>query len=98
MQFLLYQAGELDCLKPYQAQYLWRLISQKGWKTREPSETDFRPERPGLFPRILNLHSEELGYELPEFVQLLKMEPNDLRYLYGLQDTAQGSLHLHLIK
>ena len=42
--------------------------------------------------------SEELGYGMPEFSNLLRMEPNDLRYLYGLQDTPQRTLHLHLVK
>jgi Zn-dependent peptidase ImmA (M78 family)/transcriptional regulator with XRE-family HTH domain len=98
MQFLLYQASELDCLKPHQCQYLWKLIAQKGWRTREPSDTEFPPEKPALFPRVLYLHSEELGYGMSEFSKLLRMEPNDLRYLYGLQDNSQKDLHLHLIK
>lgn len=98
MQFLLYQAAELGCLKPYQSQYLWKLMSGKGWRTREPVETDFAPEKPGLFLRLLNLHSGDLGYGMPEFCKLLHMEPNDLRYLYGIQDTSQQVLHLRLIK
>lgn len=98
MQFLLYQAGELGCLRPHQSQYLWKQISRLGWRTREPAETDFAPEAPALFLRILKLHSEELGYGMPEFCKLLRMEPNDLRNLYGLQDTAQQMLHLRLVK
>jgi Zn-dependent peptidase ImmA (M78 family)/transcriptional regulator with XRE-family HTH domain len=97
MQFILYQAGELDCIKPHQGQYLWKQISWRGWKTREPPETDFDPESPTLFPRLLNLHSEELGYEMGEFSELLHMEPNDLRYLYGIQDSEQRNF-LHVIK
>jgi hypothetical protein len=88
----------LDCLKPHQSQYLWKQISWLGWKTHEPAETDFAPDVPTLFPKVLNLHSEELGYGMTEFSELLRMEPNDLRYLYGLQDTSQKALHLHLIK
>ena len=98
MQFLLYHATQIDCLSYYQSQYLWKQISLKGWKTREPADTDFPPEKPSLFMRILNLHSEQLGYGMPEFCELLRMESNDLRYLYGLQDTSQGVLHLHLVK
>jgi Zn-dependent peptidase ImmA (M78 family)/transcriptional regulator with XRE-family HTH domain len=98
MQFLLYQAGGLGCLREHQAQYLWKQISRLGWRTREPAETDFAPETPNLFLRLLKLHSEELGYAMPEFCKLLRMEPNDLRYLYGLQDTTQQVLRLHLVK
>jgi Zn-dependent peptidase ImmA (M78 family)/transcriptional regulator with XRE-family HTH domain len=97
MQFILYQASELECLAPYQSQYLWKQISRLGWRTREPAETDFKPEQPALFPRLLSLHAEELGYELPEFVELLHMDPNDLRRMYGIQDTSQRSF-LHLVK
>jgi hypothetical protein len=84
-------------LNEYQSQYLWKQISRLGWKTREPAETDFPPEMPTLFPKLLALHREELGYEMPEFTELLRMESNDLRYLYGIQDTSQRSF-LHLVK
>jgi Zn-dependent peptidase ImmA (M78 family) len=97
MQFLLFQAREIGCLNEYQSQYLWKQISRLGWKTREPAETDFPPEMPTLFPKLLALHREELGYEMPEFTELLRMESNDLRYLYGIQDTSQRSF-LHLVK
>jgi Zn-dependent peptidase ImmA (M78 family)/transcriptional regulator with XRE-family HTH domain len=98
MQFLLYQAGQLDCIKPHQSQYLWKQISRLGWKTREPSETDFAHEPPALFLRVLNLHSEELGYKLPEFAALLHMDANDLRYLYGFQEASRTLAHLHVIR
>jgi len=97
MQFILYQAGELGCLAPHQSQYLWKQISRLGWRTHEPTETEFAAEQPALFQRLISLHSEELGYELPEFAELLRMDPNDLRHLYGLQDTAQRNF-LHIVK
>jgi Zn-dependent peptidase ImmA (M78 family)/transcriptional regulator with XRE-family HTH domain len=97
MQFLLYQAGQLGCLKPHQTQYLWKRISMLGWKTREPAETEFAPDPPKLFPRILKLHSEELGYEMADFSKLLKIYPNDLRHLYGVQERVTAQSHLRLI-
>lgn len=98
MQFILYQAGAIGCLSPSQCQYLWKQISRLGWRTREPAETDFAPEPPTLFPKILDLHSKELGYGMAEFCDLLRMESNDLRYLYGLQDEPRSVSHLHLVK
>jgi Zn-dependent peptidase ImmA (M78 family) len=97
MQFLLYQAGQLACLKPHQTQYLWKRISMLGWKTREPAETEFAPDAPKLFPRILKLHSEELGYEMSDFAALLKIYPNDIRHLYGMQEGTVTTSHLRLI-
>jgi Zn-dependent peptidase ImmA (M78 family)/transcriptional regulator with XRE-family HTH domain len=98
MQFLLYQAGQLDCIKPHQGQYLWKQISRLGWKTREPTETDFPAEPPALFLKVLKLHSDDLGYGMDEFAELLRFEPNDLRYLYGLQEATRPASHLHVIR
>lgn len=98
MQFILFQAKEIGCLRPHQSQYLWKQISRLGWRTREPADTDFDPENPTLFLNVLNLHAGELGYGINEFSELLLMEPNDLRDLYGLQETPGISKHLHLVK
>ena len=70
MQFILYQAKEIGIINEYQSQYLWKQISMHGWKTREPPETDFEYERPTVFPRIVNLHVNELGYDVTEFGSL----------------------------
>jgi hypothetical protein len=101
MQFLLLQAKEIGCLTDHQSQYLWKQISMKGWRTREPSETDFAHEQPVLFPRILHLHLNELKYGVPEFSELFQLQPNDLRQLYGIQDAegiAQQRSTLHVIR
>jgi Zn-dependent peptidase ImmA (M78 family)/transcriptional regulator with XRE-family HTH domain len=98
MAFLLYQAKETGCLSPYQSQYLWKQISSKGWRTREPSETDFAHEQPTLFPRILNLHVEDLNYDAKGFSELFHLDLNDLRHLYGLQEASQQRSFLHIIK
>ena len=71
----------------------------KGWRTREPAETDCAHEQPTLFPRILNLHLEDLKYGVPEFSDLFHLETNDLRQLYGIQETQgavrqKGTLHI----
>lgn len=98
MAFLLFQAKDIGCLNAYQSQYLWKQISQKGWRTREPVETDFPHEQPTLFPRILNLHIEDLAYGVNEFVDLFRLGANDLRYLYGIQESIQQRSFLHVIK
>jgi len=96
MQFLLFQAKEIECVSPHQSQYLWKQISRLGWRTREPAETDFAHEAPSLFPRVLGLHLEELGYGMEDLAKFLRMAPNDLRSLYGLQDNRPAS-HLHVV-
>ena len=98
MQFILFQAKEIGVLNGYQSQYLWKQVARLGWRTREPAETDFPHEQPTLFPRILSLHCEDLGYGADELGQLLRMEPNDLRELYGVQEARKERQHLHLVK
>jgi Zn-dependent peptidase ImmA (M78 family)/transcriptional regulator with XRE-family HTH domain len=98
MQFILFQAQEIGCVSTYQAQYLWKQISRRGWRTREPLETEFAHEATALFPRVLNLHREDLAYQVPEFQQLLRIYPNDLRALYGIQETPGKQAFLHVIK
>lgn len=99
MAFLLFQAKEIGALTDHQSQYLWKQISMKGWRTHEPSETEFAHEVPTLFPRVLNLHLHDLKYGVPEFSELFHLEANDLRQLYGIQETQgavqqKGTLHI----
>ncbi len=98
MQFLLYQAQETGLYTQFQTQYLWKQLSMRGWRVREPAETDFAHEEPRLFPEIMKLHSQDLGYGLEEFSQFLKFPANDLRRLYGLQASPAQKSTLHVVK
>ena len=95
MAFLLYRAGDLDLITRHQSEYLWRKISGLGWRTREPQETDFAPEKPSVFPAMVRFHADELGYGLAELGKLLNAEDEDIRRLYGAH---LGKHRLHLIK
>jgi len=83
MASLLYQAGDLGFITRHQSEYTWKLISGLGWRTREPVETDFPHEEVTLFPKILSLHSDELGYDLDDLSQLVHSSPSDLQRFYG---------------
>jgi len=98
MQFLLYRAHALGCITKNQSQYLWKQISWHGWRTREPEETEFAHEKPNLFPHVVKLHSEDLKYEIEDFVRLLHTNPNDLRYFYDLVTSDHSVHHLRIIK
>jgi Zn-dependent peptidase ImmA (M78 family) len=98
MQFLLFQAEVIGHISRYQSQYLWKQISRLGWRTREPAETDFSHEEPKLFPEIVNLHVRDMGYGMAEFSELLHVDSNDLRDLYGLQDASRQRAFLRVVK
>ncbi|HUB16204.1 MAG TPA: ImmA/IrrE family metallo-endopeptidase [Acetobacteraceae bacterium] len=83
MASLLYRAGHLGLINRNQSEYLWKQISALGWRMREPQETDFPHEEPTVFPRVLRLHSDGLGYDVNDFAKLLHANTNDVRQLYG---------------
>ena len=82
--FLLYRVGVLDVKNKYQTEYLWKQISARGWRTREPRETDLPFERPSVFPELLRFHNEELEYGPDALSQLLCISSEDLKDLYGI--------------
>ena len=98
MQFLLFQAEPAGVLNRNQSQYLWKQISRLGWRTHEPAETEFPPEQPKLFPRIVDLHRDQLDYQFVDLARLLHVEPDELRFLYGLHDRSTRKTPLRVIK
>lgn len=98
MASLLYQAQSSGMYTDYQTQYLWKQIAMRGWRQREPEETDFEREEPQLFPSIISLHARDLGYGLEEFSLFLKCPANDLRQLYGIQSSPDQKSRLHVVK
>lgn len=95
MAFLLYRAGALDLVTRHQSEYLWKKFSAMGWRTREPFETDIVAELPSVFPGILKLHMEQLGYSFNDLRLLLNTEASDLHSLYG-RDLQKR--HLYAVK
>jgi Zn-dependent peptidase ImmA (M78 family)/transcriptional regulator with XRE-family HTH domain len=82
MAFLLYRIGFLDIRTRHQTEYLWKRMSSLGWRTREPEETDFSYEEPTVFPELLKIHGEVLGYDIEEFSQLVSGNSGDLQRMY----------------
>ncbi|MFO1037402.1 MAG: ImmA/IrrE family metallo-endopeptidase [Geminicoccaceae bacterium] len=97
MAFLLYQAGHHGLITRHQSEYLWKQLSSMGWRTREPAETDVPPEEPALFPHILRLHSDDMGYTPEALGQLVHASPGDVRRLYG-RHISQARPRLAIVK
>ena len=97
MAFLLYRVGALDILTRHQSEYLWKKISALGWRTREPQETDFPPEQPTVFPRLIRLHSDDLQYDLASLERLLNTSAADLQRIYGSY-RGRGKPSLYVVK
>jgi Zn-dependent peptidase ImmA (M78 family) len=83
MASLLYRMRALDIVTRHQTEYLWKKFSALGWRTREPEETDIAAEHPTVFPKLVRHHAETLGYGVDDLKQLLNIDGEDVRRLYG---------------
>jgi Zn-dependent peptidase ImmA (M78 family)/transcriptional regulator with XRE-family HTH domain len=98
MNFLLYRANSIGFLNSNQAEYLWKQMSIRGWRTHEPPETEFEKEAPSLFSKIVRLHTNDLGYGVNEFAQFLHVNPKDVHTLYGDSMKAAGKPKLYVVR
>jgi Zn-dependent peptidase ImmA (M78 family) len=98
MNFLLLRAGRIGYLNSNQSEYLWKLMSMRGWRTHEPTETEFNREHPSVFPRIVKLHANGLDYSPGDFSKFLDMPEADVLRLYGENIIGGPRRRLHLIK
>lgn len=95
---LLYRASRTGLLTQNQSSYLWRQLSSRGWRKREPDETQFPSEAPKLYEHVLRLHNEELGYGIDEIAAMLHASPNEVRNLYGISGPSDVRRNFRVIK
>jgi Zn-dependent peptidase ImmA (M78 family)/transcriptional regulator with XRE-family HTH domain len=89
MSALLMRATSLSAVSKHQAQYLWKQMSARGLRLREPPELDFEPERPSVVTSMLELHRNTLGYTDPELAAFLHVRESGLRETYGIAAEAK---------
>lgn len=84
MQSLLMRAKSLGFLTDGQNQYLWKQISARGLRLREPPQFDFPKEVPTVMPRVIELYQKSLGYSEDELSKLLVIFKDEMRAMYGM--------------
>lgn len=84
MAALLLRAHKLKFLTDNQHTYLWKQISARGYRLREPPELDFEPEIPELLRQIISVHFDALGYSHEELASFLNVRVSELQDLYGI--------------
>lgn len=97
MAFLLYRAGATEAITRHQSEYAWKKINSLGWRLREPQETDFPYEEPTVFPRLLKMHIDALGYDLDTISRLVSTSRADLQQMYGSY-LGRGKAGLFVVK
>lgn len=82
MGALLMAAAKLGFLNNSQKQYLWKQMSARGYRLREPPELDFAREEPTVVRTLVKVHADGLGYSPDELASLLHVVPGELHALY----------------
>lgn len=91
MAALLMRARKLKFLTDNQYTYLWKQISARGYRLREPPELDFELERPELLRQIIRMHFDALGYSHDELASFLNVYSSELQELYGIDGGNSGN-------
>lgn len=82
MASLLMHSHKLGFLSENQHRYLWKQISARGYRLREPPELDFERERPEVLGQIVRLHFEALGYSVADLAQMVSLHEHEFRAMY----------------
>jgi Zn-dependent peptidase ImmA (M78 family) len=82
MQALLMSASEIVPLSANQKQYLWKQMSARGYRLREPPELDFERELPTVISDIIKVHERGLGYSREELSHVLHINLHEFSYYY----------------
>ena len=82
MQSIIMRAKSLGLLSRNQEEYLWKQISARKWKLREPPELDFPQEKPSVISNLIKVYRDHLGYSGEEISKLLHIWEDQLVKLY----------------
>lgn len=80
---LLMAASRVGSIDEGRSKYLWKLMSMKGYRLREPPELDFPREEPTVLKSIFDMHTTALGYSREDLARILHCNMTDLDDLYG---------------
>jgi Zn-dependent peptidase ImmA (M78 family)/transcriptional regulator with XRE-family HTH domain len=95
---LLYKLGKYGFLTANQSEYLWKQLSARGWRVREPDETQFPPERPRLYEHVVDLHATDMGYGANDLMKMLRVNGDLLQTFYGIRPPNEDGPKLRLVK
>lgn len=82
---LLYKAKTLKIIDAGQSQYMWRTLSARGWRLREPPALDFPNEQPTILNALIQNMQEDLGYSEQELAAALHLHIDEMNQFYGIK-------------
>ena len=82
MQSIIMRAKSLGLLTRHQEEYLWKQMSARKWRLREPVELDFAHENPSVISNLVKIFRDHLGYSAEELSKLLHIPEAEFSKLY----------------
>ena len=85
MAGLLMAANRVGALDEGRNKYLWKLMSIKGYRLREPPELDFPQEVPTVIKSVFDMHTSALGFSRADLAKMLHCQQSDVDEMYGAE-------------
>jgi Zn-dependent peptidase ImmA (M78 family)/DNA-binding transcriptional regulator YiaG len=85
IQAMIYRCKDLGILNKHQVSYLWRQMSARNIRVREPLDGDFTPEKPSLLSAALNMLIENRVQTRSQILEALKLNSADIESLCGTE-------------
>ena len=89
MQAILMRARGIRAVSENQAQYLWKQISARKYRLREPPELDFPSEKPTILASIIKLHREAFGYTVADLGSILHEHESGVVSMYPIENATE---------
>jgi Zn-dependent peptidase ImmA (M78 family)/transcriptional regulator with XRE-family HTH domain len=91
MAALVQRAADLKTISGDQKKYMFINLGRRGWRLREPEETDIAVERPELVSELIRVHLSELQYDPAQLAgKVMLLSEGEFRSQY----MDQGKLRL----
>lgn len=97
MAALIVRAETIGAIDSHQALRLWKQMSAKLYRTREPVQLDFEVEQVSLFPALLKNLVEDMEYSPSDLEASLHLSYAELGSLYGPDHFSTKSPSLRLV-
>lgn len=98
MAALLMRAKSLGFIDGGPYTYLWKQMSARGYRLREPPELDFPIEIPELLSRLIRIHLESFGYTTADLAKVFCIHESELTELYGIGNNEPRRAKLAILK
>lgn len=88
MASLIYRASTLNRIDQGKYIYLWRQMSARNFRLREPASLDFPHEVPSVMDALVTNLTHNMGYSHDELAAILHLYYDEVAHMYNLTPSA----------